>query len=169
MNCPVCSNKLSVKTVSGINLDVCDNGCGGIWFDQFEFKKFDEKNEPDVENSLHLYVTTKPNRTSDELLTCPKCKDMKMMRNFSSAKRLVTIDTCPNCAGTWLDSGEMSAIRDEFTTEADRKKAAEAVFSEMFDAKLNELHKISKEKADKAEKLKKAVSMLSLMNIFKKK
>jgi len=26
-------------------VDVCQNGCGGIWFDNFELEKVDEKHE----------------------------------------------------------------------------------------------------------------------------
>ena len=29
----------------GINIDICTNGCGGIFFDNREFKIFDEKTE----------------------------------------------------------------------------------------------------------------------------
>ncbi len=45
MNCPACNNALSTINVSGIELEICSGGCGGIWFDQFEFRKFDEPHE----------------------------------------------------------------------------------------------------------------------------
>ena len=40
MNCPACGNVLKEMTVSDISVDVCQGGCGGIWFDNFELKKF---------------------------------------------------------------------------------------------------------------------------------
>lgn len=150
MNCPACSNQLSIKTVSDVNLDVCDNGCGGIWFDQFEFKKFDEPKEPDVETLLNINRTKKISVPKTSQHNCPKCIDIIMMRRFSSVKHQVTVDECAQCAGIWLDSGELHEIRNEFTSEADRQKAAEALFSEMFDPHLNKL------KTESAAKLKKA-------------
>lgn len=131
MNCPTCSKSLVSKDVAGITLDVCQNGCGGIWFDQFEFKKFDEKKEPDAEATLALKTRAGSKSASSEQHNCPKCQTVKMMRHFSSTKRQVLIDQCPLCAGVWLDVGELTQIRNEFENEEQRRKAAEALFDEM--------------------------------------
>ena len=45
MNCPACERALVTKTVHGVDLDICDGGCGGVWFDAFELTKFDECHE----------------------------------------------------------------------------------------------------------------------------
>jgi len=42
MNCPACGNILEQMTVGDVTVDVCQRGCGGIWFDNFELEKFDE-------------------------------------------------------------------------------------------------------------------------------
>jgi Zn-finger nucleic acid-binding protein len=63
-----------------------------------------------------------------------------MMRHFSSVKRKVTIDECPDCGGIWLDAGELGAIRDEFASEADRHNAAQECFSQAFDKPLAQEH-----------------------------
>ncbi len=47
MNCPACKNTLEAITIENITLDVCQNGCGGIWFDNFELMKIDEPDEYD--------------------------------------------------------------------------------------------------------------------------
>lgn len=159
MKCPACSNQLSVKTVSGVDLDVCDNGCGGIWFDKFEFKKFDERREPDAETLLHLTIKARPQNAGANL-NCPKCAGLKMMRHFSSVKRQVTVDECPKCSGVWLDAGELTSIRDEFATEAERRAAAEKVFSEMFDGALNEQRKESLAKFETASKIAHALRFI---------
>jgi len=39
MNCPACKNELAPTTVGGVTVDVCQNGCGGIWFDNLELRK----------------------------------------------------------------------------------------------------------------------------------
>lgn len=135
MKCPACSNALSVRNVSGVALDVCDNGCGGIWFDQFEFRKFDEAIEPDAETLLQLNIKRRT-QASGANLDCPKCSGIKMMRHFSSVKQKVTMDECPKCAGVWLDAGELASIRSEYATEPERQHAARAAYDEMFDAKL---------------------------------
>ena len=36
---------VDAKNIDGVQLDVCDGGCGGIWFDWFELQKFDEPHE----------------------------------------------------------------------------------------------------------------------------
>jgi len=55
-----------------------------------------------------------------------------MMRHFASVKRRITLDECPKCGGTWLDAGELTAIRDEFTSEEERTRAGEEYFTALF-------------------------------------
>ncbi len=159
MKCPACANQLTIKTVTGVNLDVCDNGCGGIWFDDYEFKKFDEQLEPDAETVLNLTVKQ---RASDKAAqyNCPKCLTIVMMRRFTSVKKTLTIDQCAQCAGIWLDAGELQAIRSEFPTEAEQRKAAEDLFSEMFDAKLQQLHNKSLAEVKKEESFAKSLRFI---------
>ena len=45
MKCPACDNTLTEINISDILVDICKGGCGGIWFDNFELEKFDEKHE----------------------------------------------------------------------------------------------------------------------------
>ena len=42
MKCPRDESELLEKTVAAVTIDVCQS-CGGIWFDNFEVKSFDEK------------------------------------------------------------------------------------------------------------------------------
>ena len=41
MNCPVCSNALTEINARGTKVDICQKGCGGIWFDRFELSQVD--------------------------------------------------------------------------------------------------------------------------------
>lgn len=152
MNCPACSNKLTQITVSNISVDICKNGCGGIWFDAYEFKKFDEPTEPAGEELLN--VPRNPNVRVDhsQRIKCPKCSDVVMMRNFFSVKNQVEIDECPVCAGVWLDAGELGRIRELFPSEQARHKAADEYFEELFGSQRR--GNIAKEK-EKLEKTKK--------------
>ena len=137
MDCPACGRTLSQKTVGDLSVDVCEGGCGGIWFDHFELKKVDETRESAGEALLDTERDPAITLDLSARRTCPKCAgDVVMMRHYTSGKRRVTIDECPQCGGIWLDAGELAGIRDEFPSEADRHKAAELYFSELFDGPL---------------------------------
>ena len=132
MKCPACENELQEMTVSDITVDVCKGGCGGIWFDNFELKKFDEPHESagqellDIERDENIVIDHTKKRN------CPKCNEMVMMRRFFSTKKEVEVDECPNCAGFWLDSGELEKIRNLFSSEEEKKAAAEEYLSQVF-------------------------------------
>lgn len=133
MQCPACLNKLTQIDVNGVTLDVCKNGCGGIWFDAFEFKKFDEPHEPAGEELLN--VPRNPNIHVDhsQRIKCPKCKeDIVMMRHFFSVKQQVEIDECPGCSGIWLDAGELARVRELFESEEARLAAFDEHFNKVF-------------------------------------
>ena len=116
MNCPACDKSLAEKTVESITVDVCEDGCGGIWFDNFELEKIDTATESAGEGLLEV--------ARDESITvdhtarrkCPKCDNQIMMRHFASSNRQVEVDECPACGGVWLDPGELQKISREDAT-----------------------------------------------------
>ncbi|MGH7973489.1 MAG: zf-TFIIB domain-containing protein [Limisphaerales bacterium] len=123
MKCPACFNSLTQLQVGSLVVDVCQDGCGGVWFDAFEFQRVDEESESAGEALLHIRcdpkVVVDPARKRD----CPRCAGMKLQRHFFSALRRVEIDECPNCAGYWLDAGELAQIRAERAETARRQEA----------------------------------------------
>jgi uncharacterized protein len=151
MSCPACGHALSARNAGDVTVDVCDGGCGGIWFDHFELQKVDEQSESAGEALLD--VRRDPGVVVDpaERYSCPKCTDgVVLMRHFWSVKRDVTIDECPECGGIFLDAGELGRIRDEFPTEESRHAAADAYFKEVVDPLLDS------ERAESAEDLARA-------------
>ncbi|MEZ0390647.1 MAG: zf-TFIIB domain-containing protein [Pseudobdellovibrionaceae bacterium] len=134
MKCPACQSQTQQQTVANVPLDVCAEGCGGLWFDQFEFKKFNEAHEPHPEDILKLNLPNPPLKRKFDVLTCPRCQDsgIKMMKRFSSPKRSVQVDECPKCAGIWLDLGELSRIRNEYQNDQEREAAAQKMIQELF-------------------------------------
>ena len=136
MKCPACNNELQQMTVADVTVDVCKGGCGGIWFDNFELKKFDEPHESAGEALLNVELNPDVKIDHNKQLNCPKCDGITMMRHFFSVKKEVEIDECPNCAGIWLDAGELKHIRSLFETEEQCKQAAEECLSELFDNQL---------------------------------
>ena len=153
MKCPACGNKLSHLDVNGIEVDTCKGGCGGVWFDNYEFKKFDEPHEHAGESLLE--VERDPNVTIDhsERRNCPRCENITMMRRFFSIKKEVELDECASCAGIWLDTGELAHIRSLFQSEAERKAAANEVFEDLFGPKLEALTKESEKNLQDARRI----------------
>lgn len=117
MKCPACGNLLTARKAGAIVVDVCEGGCGGAWFDNFELRQVDEAGAHairSVQRDFALHVDRESRRR------CPKCEEeILMMRRFFSRLRRTEIDECPNCAGIWLDAGEFSAIQDELNESPD--------------------------------------------------
>ncbi len=169
MDCPTCNKKLEVISIEEIQLDVCKNGCGGIWFDNFELKKMDEPHEFTDENIIDLVSVGSPaEHEQTKKRNCPKCQDVTMMQNFFSVKKEVQVDHCPKCAGYWLDEGELLKIRKQFTTEDERKNAASACFSSLFDDELSAMKKESDLKAEQAQKIVNMFRLISPSYYFAK-
>ena len=126
MKCPACFHELSEVQVGAMAVDVCDGGCGGIWFDAFELQRVDEEHEVAGEHLLNIQrdpnMRVDPARKRD----CPRCPGIKLMRHRFNPKSSVEVDHCPNCSGYWLDSGELEKVRKENET-ARTNQAAQKV------------------------------------------
>ncbi len=145
MKCPACSNQLQGMIVADVTVDICKDGCGGIWFDNFEIKKFDEPHESAGQALLDIErdegITVDPERR----FKCPKCDDIVLMRHFFSVKKQIELDECPGCGGFWLDAGELRGIRSLFETEQEKNDAADAYFDELFGDQLKAMQHESEE------------------------
>ena len=112
-------------------MDVCRDGCGGIWFDAFELGKVDQAHEKlgevlvGLEFDSHAAVVPKKR-------SCPKCPDIIMLQHKFSPDKPVMVDECPSCGGVWLDGGELAEIRRRSPSSEDRKKAAQRFFDRLF-------------------------------------
>ena len=121
INCPACGKEMTKIFMSddGVNLDICLDGCGGIFFDNRELKKFDEQSE-NIEE-LKQAIQGKTFEKTDENLTriCPVC-GTNMVKNSVSIKGNIIIDECYACGGKFLDHGELTAIRNEYENDLER-------------------------------------------------
>jgi len=113
MKCPACFNELTQTQVGSLIVDVCQGGCGGIWFDAFELERVDEEGEAAGEPLLHIRHDERIVVDAARKRECPRCEGIKLHRHYFSAKRRVQVDQCPNCGGYWLDAGELAEIRAE--------------------------------------------------------
>jgi len=131
MNCPACGAQLIAFGVEGLVVDVCRDGCGGIWFDNFELNKVDEAHEKLGEALIALDFNPSATVLRDKR-PCPKCTGITMLQHKFNPDKAVIIDECPSCGGVWLDGGELADIRRPAPTTEDRKKAAQRFFTKLF-------------------------------------
>jgi len=124
MKCPACENVLTLMVAGDITVNVCEMGCGGMWFDAFEFEKVDEPHESAGEALLQVERNPNGMVDTDAKRPCPKCEGVAMQRHFASVKKRVEVDECPGCGGVWLDAGELADIRDQFPSDEERRQAA---------------------------------------------
>ena len=117
MKCPACDQDLTEMELGGVKVDACHGGCGGIWFDAFELQRVDEQAEVPSEHLLRIQTNPALRVDASRKRACPRCDGVKLKRHFFSARRQVEVDHCPNCAGYWLDAGELEAIRAEKVNE----------------------------------------------------
>lgn len=128
--------------VGSVEVDVCQGGCGGIWFDAFGLQRVDEEEERAGEHLLEIErderVVVDPKRKRE----CPRCEGVKLMRHFFSAKRRIEVDQCPNCNGYWLDAGELAAVRAE---RAETDRAGQAARSKVSAETIRYLYRLRNE------------------------
>jgi len=110
LHCPICHANLIQSTEDDLVLDICQDGCGGIWFDNHELQQVIDSacnleiNEPSTNttnSSTHV--------VSEQKHPCPKCEGIYMLRHLFKGSN-VEIDECPSCGGIWLDQGELQDI-----------------------------------------------------------
>jgi Zn-finger nucleic acid-binding protein len=90
----------------------------GIWFDQNELMMLDEKNEG---LGAALEAALRYPRNNDGQrgpIKCPKCGIPMHTHKYKRAKE-VNVDECYNCGGFFLDSGELTDIRNNYMSDAE--------------------------------------------------
>lgn len=121
LRCPACGGEMQKVFIpsQGVNIDICTQGCGGLFFDNREFKMFDEKDE-NIDDILQAVENNDFKAVDDSLPRyCPAC-GAKMVKNFASIKKEVQVDDCYACGGKFLDHGELSKIRAQYENDAER-------------------------------------------------
>ena len=111
INCPACGKEM-VKIFDeekGINIDICLNGCGGIFFDNRELEKFDEtfENADEILNTIKEKEFAKVDES--DVRICPIC-NVPMVK-MGSGKGGAEIDVCSTCGAKFLDNGELEKVR----------------------------------------------------------
>ncbi len=117
---------LQAVHVGNVEIDICPE-TGGIWFDRFEIKKFDETHEDLSELLMALPKNPKPPEVLQQRRSPrhPEAIMQQVPYGPKGANGVLTIDKCPICAGIWLDHQEIQKIRELYPTEKDKKAAVD--------------------------------------------
>jgi len=163
MKCPACANEMATQNF-GVNVEVCDN-CKGMWFEQGELRMMDENNEglgAALEAALR---SPRANLGQRGDLTCPKC-GISMHQHRYKRNEQVNIDECYKCGGMFLDSGELTEIRNHYMSDADVDAYADQLVNSI--PEYVEAEKDLKAKEERTEAIKKATRFLTV-NYWRKK
>jgi hypothetical protein len=123
MNCPACSNQLVEYKAGDLMIDICRDGCAGIWFDKDELEAVDEGKEPFPEELLQVLRNANVVIDHSKDRHCPKCANQVLAEQYYDSTGQVAIDTCMTCGGHWLDTGELKSVRQDNTEGAKRDEA----------------------------------------------
>ncbi len=119
--CPACGKPMKKIYLEEqkFNIDICLDGCGGIFLDNRELKKIDEEHEDITPVLEAIKGKTFEKTDSSKIRVCPACGN-KMVKNYTSHLRKIEIDECYGCGGKFLDYGELAEIRREYKNEKER-------------------------------------------------
>ena len=115
--CPKCSRTMDQWESRGVTLDFC-NSCKGLWFDEGELTRhFANSGSKISEDDLKAARGTS--------LSCPRCKSDPLV-----VARLggVSVDTCNQCHGIFLDLGEVHELLGVVNRASHQGEAALAGF-----------------------------------------
>lgn len=152
MNCPACGNVLEEVMAGDMKVDVCRDGCGGAWFDQFELQQVDNPGEYAGADLLAMAPAADVRVDKAQRRNCPKCDGIVMARRFFSVRMDVEIDECPKCGGVWLDHGELAKVREQFDSDEEMQEAAAAHFSQVLGKEFAAMAAESKQDRQRARK-----------------
>ena len=99
--CPACGEDMVHEYFAKAFVDVCVNGCGGIWFDRHELQRLDHMTKgkgPRLRAALADARQTDGDRGP---IQCVHCSEPMSQCEHEHAKE-VTIDECSTCGGIFL-------------------------------------------------------------------
>jgi len=159
--CPRTRTPLKKVTLDGVDIDISE-GCGGVWFDNYELQKFTEMEDSAGDQLVEIlkpFYTDAINH--QEALSCPKCDNIILMRNFYSSKMEVEIDTCPNCGGVWLDPGDLNRMRSLFSSNKEREEYAREFVDAFAQEQLGEKYQALKDRRERTNKILNVVRFIT--------
>lgn len=113
MRCPRCNAPLSRRDLeeAGVHTQAhfCPQ-CDGQYFSSGRLEPIKDITTVDIFDKPKVPDTREQLRP----LHCPRCGEANTMEKVPSPRdKKVLLDVCRKCGGTWLDKGELEAIRKE--------------------------------------------------------
>jgi len=111
----------TIRHAANVEIDECP-GCGGVFLDAGELKKIQSAARSTQSNALPptqiQRVYARGRERAEQVpdaptLTCPSCGGEMASRDWGFGTE-VTIDTCLECFGVWLDYTELETLEDVF-------------------------------------------------------
>ena len=110
MQCPACGRELVSKTVNDLAVDVCEGGCGGVWFNWLEVTRWNEVTASPAPEQLVVARDEQVAIDHSRRYACPQCENIAMSRGFSSVLPDLLLNDCSSCGGFWLNGDEVDEI-----------------------------------------------------------
>lgn len=116
-----------IKHIAGVEIDHCPS-CSGVYLDHRELEKIQDaaaSHAPELvppTREQRVWARARENArpldgiaATDEAspLVCPSCGGEMAERDYGFGSE-VSIDTCIECRGVWLDFGELEALEEVF-------------------------------------------------------
>ncbi len=123
MKCPKCANELTVVKLGDVEVEECKR-CAGIWFDEDELRLAKDSKDDDLRwMDFDLWKDTDQFEINEDSSFCPKCGNVMFEVKYGDTD--VTIDSCPQCKGIWLDKDEFQLIINALSKELINKDSRE--------------------------------------------
>lgn len=111
----------TIRHAAGVEIEQCA-GCGGVFLDAGELQKIQsaasstKSNVTPPSHMQRVYARGREqaeHRDDPRTLTCPACGGEMASRDWGFGSE-VTIDTCLECFGVWLDYTELETLEEIF-------------------------------------------------------
>ena len=165
MICPACHTGMVEEDFGGVMVDVCKNGCKGIWFDWMELIKLDEEHEGAGQAMLEALESPRMNDENRGKITCPKCNIPMYVHKYSKTQQ-VNVDECYQCGGFFLDAGELKVIKDTYMTEEEEKEFVQKLLNGI--PEYQQLKEETEKSKNRAEAINKMTRFFRISRLFKK-
>lgn len=147
MKCPVCQNELKEFDAGTFQIDICQDGCSGMWFDEGELEKCAAHNKPFPDSLLRMKRSPNVLIDRSKARGCPRCPSNQVMNRVEIDPEInFEIDHCDSCGGYWLDIGELQHMREQHEEMAEISSRLKA-FEKRVEEQLKDPTKATRVKA----------------------
>ena len=116
MRCPACTKTLEKKFFRSIELYRCGT-CGGFWVRKNMLgdvlNRYMAMMEKRADTKRGFRTRVNPAITETSKRSCPNCRGAMRKQNYAYNSNVI-VDICDDCAGIWLESGEIEKIARHF-------------------------------------------------------